>query len=50
MAPASLLVTMLKDPSKKDAVDDESEDIGDIGFDDATIDDGDTVIPASKMD
>ena len=27
MAPASLLVTMLKDPRKKDAVGDESEDI-----------------------
>ena len=27
MAPASLLVTMLKDPRKKDAVDEESEDI-----------------------
>ena len=27
MAPASLLVTMLKDPTKKDTVDDESEDI-----------------------
>ena len=30
--------------------DDDSDDIGDIGFDDATIDDGDRVIPASKMD
>ena len=30
--------------------DDDIDDIGDIGFDDATIDDGDRVIPASKMD
>ena len=27
MAPASLLVTMLTDPRKKDAVDDENEDV-----------------------
>ena len=42
MAPASLLVGMLKDPTKKDTVDDENEDI--------TIEANNLIVPGVAQD